>query len=109
MLRETDIIAPINNKLSCLYFNKQHRVYSKCMDRHRSKEEFGLHRHRLSSSEKHLDTFVPQREKTYFLICAPAQSDQSPRCPHEETLHHWLSNIHVRPVKILISLRECAG
>ena len=43
--------------------------------------------------------FVPKREKTYLLICAPnkdsnkyAQSDQSLRCPHEATLHPWLSN-----------------
>ena len=28
------------------------------------------------------------------------------RCPHEETLHPWLSEM--RPVKILIRLRECA-
>ena len=39
--------------------------------------------------------------------CAFAQSDQSLRCPHEETLHPWLSQ--KRPVKILIRLRECAG
>ena len=39
--------------------------------------------------------------------CASAQSDQSLCCPHEETLHPWL--IKMRPVKILIRLRECAG
>ena len=31
----------------------------------------------------------------------------SHHCPHEETLHPWLSKM--RPVKILIRLRECAG
>ena len=36
-----------------------------------------------------------------------AQSDQSLRCPHEETLHPWLPK--VRPMNILIRLRECAG
>ena len=35
------------------------------------------------------------------------QSDQSLRCPHEETLHPWLPKMHT--VKILIRLRECAG
>ena len=39
--------------------------------------------------------------------CASAQSDQSFHCPHEETLHSWLSKM--RPVKILIRLRKCAG
>ena len=37
---------------------------------------------------------------------AHLQSDQSLRCPHEETLYHWLSE--TRTVKILIRLRECA-
>ena len=36
--------------------------------------------------------------------CASAQSDQSLRCPHVETLHPWLSKMH--PVKILIRLRN---
>ena len=35
--------------------------------------------------------------------CACAQSDRSLRCPHEETLHPYISKM--RPVKILISLR----
>ena len=39
--------------------------------------------------------------------CAFAQSDQSLRCPHEETLHPWLSKMHT--MKILIRLRKCAG
>ena len=34
--------------------------------------------------------------------CASAQSDQSLRCPHEETLYPWLSKL--RPLKILIRL-----
>ena len=34
-----------------------------------------------------------------------AQSDQSLRCPHEQTLQPWLSQM--RPVKILIRLCEC--
>ena len=38
--------------------------------------------------------------------CASAQFDQSLFCPHEETLHPWLSKM--RPVKILIRLRKCA-
>ena len=38
--------------------------------------------------------------------CASAQSDQRVRCPLEETLHPWLSEL--RPVKILIRLRSCA-
>ena len=32
--------------------------------------------------------------------CASTQSDQSLRCPHDETLHSWISKM--RPVKILI-------
>ena len=40
-------------------------------------------------------------------FCASAQSDQSLRWPYEESLHPWLSK--VRPVRILIRLRECAG
>ena len=39
--------------------------------------------------------------------CASAQSDQSLRCSHEETLNPCLSKM--RPVKILIRLRESAG
>ena len=39
--------------------------------------------------------------------CAFAQSDQSLRCPHEETLHVWLWKM--RPVKILIRLCECTA
>ena len=39
--------------------------------------------------------------------CASTQSDQSLRCSYEETSHHWLSKMY--PLKILISLRECAG
>ena len=38
--------------------------------------------------------------------CASAQSDQSLRCPFEETLHLWLCKMH--PLKILIRLSECA-
>ena len=38
--------------------------------------------------------------------CASAQSDQSLRCPHEETLHPYLSKM--RSVKILIRLCKCA-
>ena len=59
----------------------------------------------------------PQRQETYLLTmcsqrrlssaCASAQSDQSIRCAHEETVHLWLSNM--RSVKIQINLRECAG
>ena len=37
--------------------------------------------------------------------CASTQSDQSLRCPHEEALHLWVPKI--RPVTILIRLREC--
>ena len=39
--------------------------------------------------------------------CASAQSDKSLRCMHEETLYRLLSKM--RPAKILIRLRECAG
>ena len=65
--------------------------------------------------------------------CASAQSDQCLRCPHEEALHPWLSEMRpvkilirprmsrligifagrtctkVRPVKILVRLRECTS
>ena len=60
--------------------------------------------------------FEPQREKTYLWTCAPKEDSDQPAntrslislcCPHEETLHPWLSKI--RPVKVLIRLRECAG
>ena len=48
-------------------------------------------------------------------MCAQRDSNQpahsrsltSLRCPHDETLHTWLSQM--RPVKIRIRLRECAG
>ena len=39
--------------------------------------------------------------------CASALSDESLRFPHEETFHPWLSRM--RPVSILIKLRECEG
>ena len=39
--------------------------------------------------------------------CASAQSDQSLRRQHEDSLHPWLSKAH--PVKILNTLRKCAG
>ena len=39
--------------------------------------------------------------------CTSVQSDSSFWCPHEETLHPWLSKMH--PVKILIRPCECAG
>ena len=39
--------------------------------------------------------------------CASAQSDQSLRCLREDILHPWQSKM--RPVEILIRLRECAG
>ena len=45
--------------------------------------------------------YESQRQKTYLLACAPqkqdnsacesVQSDQSFRCPYEQTLHTWLS------------------
>ena len=44
-----------------------------------------------------------RRLKSY---CASAQSDKNLCCPHEENLHLILSKM--RPVKILIRLRECA-
>ena len=60
--------------------------------------------------------FELQRGKMYRLTCGPNGDANQPahprslvslRCPHEETLHPWLSKM--RPVKILIRLRECAG
>ena len=50
------------------------------------------------------DMSTQQRLK---LTCTSAQSGQSLRCLHEETLHPWLSNMS--PVKIQLSLRECVG
>ena len=50
------------------------------------------------------DICVKRRLKS---ACASAQSDQSLRSPHEESLHPWL--FKMRPRKILIWLRECAG
>ena len=46
-------------------------------------------------------------KRRFKSACAFSQSGQSFRCPHDDSLHPWLSKI--RPVKILISLRECAG
>ena len=54
--------------------------------------------------------FELKREKKYLLTCAPNEDSKSARdqpdlglrCPHEETLHPWLSKM--RPVKILIRL-----
>ena len=40
-------------------------------------------------------------------VCAFSQYDHNLRCPYEETLRPWLSKM--RPLKILIRLRECAG
>ena len=58
----------------------------------------------------------PQCVKTYLLTCAPNEDSNQPvhprslislRCSHEESLHPWISEM--RPVKILIRLRECSG
>ena len=46
---------------------------------------------------------VQRRHKS---ACESAQSDQSPRCPHKESLHPWLSKMC--QVQSLIRLRECA-
>ena len=60
---------------------------------------------RVATSENvPLDIYTLVRLK---LTCAFAQCDQSLHCPHEETLHPWL--FKMRPVTILIRLRECAG
>ena len=40
-------------------------------------------------------------------VCASAPSTQRIRRPHWKKLYPWLSRM--RPVKILIRLRECAG
>ena len=47
---------------------------------------------------------VQRRQKS---ACVFAHSDQSLRCPHEQTLPPWLPKM--RSVKILIRLRKCAG
>ena len=69
-----------------------------------------------SKSNEIMEIFEAQREITYLLISvsnedpnqpAYAQSDQTLRFPPEETLHPWLSKM--RPMKILIRLREYAG
>ena len=39
--------------------------------------------------------------------CTSARSDRSFRCPHEESLHPWLSKMC--PVEMRTRLRECAG
>ena len=46
-------------------------------------------------------------KRTFFHTATKAEFDQRLRCPHEETLHSWLSKM--RPVRVLIRLRECAG
>ena len=47
--------------------------------------------------------------ENYLLICAPKEDSSQPHqslcCSREETLHTWLSKL--RPVKMLIRLREC--
>ena len=48
-----------------------------------------------------------QLEKTYTMTCASAQSDQSFRCPHEDSLGPWLSL--QRKSKTLIRLGGCPG
>ena len=65
-------------------------------------------------SAANIEKSEPHSEKTSLLTCAPnedsnqpaqsAQSDQSLRCSHEETLNTCLSKM--RLVKILIRLRE---
>ena len=56
--------------------------------------------------------YEPQCDKTYFLTSAQNEDSNQPayaqsnRCPHEETLHTWLSKM--RPAKIQIRLRKCA-
>ena len=56
--------------------------------------------------------YESQRRKTYILIYESNEDSNQParscsfislRCPHQETVHPWLSKM--RPVKILISLR----
>ena len=52
-------------------------------------------------------TFRHMRPAKIRNSCTSAQSDQRLHCPHEESLQPWLSKM--RPVKIQISLRKCAG
>ena len=63
-------------------------------------------------TEQHLNICAQQRLRSGY---APSQSEQSRRCLHEEILHPWHEEIlhpwlsRMCPVKILISLRKCAG
>ena len=58
----------------------------------------------------------PQRQKTYLLACSPNENTNQPAHPRgpirlfvvrmKKKFHLWLTKM--RPVKILIRLRECA-
>ena len=60
-----------------------------------------MNTHNVCFVQKSAKILTPQDEKTNLLTLeankASTQSDQSLRCPHEETLFPWLSEI--RPVK----------
>ena len=63
-----------------------------------------------NSTPDHVEQNAPSdmcAQRRLKLACASAQSDKSLRCLHDETLHPCLSKI--RPVKILIRLRECVS
>ena len=49
----------------------------------------------------------PQRQKTYLLTCAFAQSDQNLHCPHFE--QSGMQRFYVLTTKTLLRLRGCAG
>ena len=59
-----------------------------------------------SQREENIPSYVCARWRLES-ACASAQSDQSLRCPYEETLWHWPSKMHI--AMVLTRLCECAG
>ena len=53
------------------------------------------------------EKYLPDTHSYLNLWPDHLQSDQCLHCPHEQTMHPWLSKMS--PVKILIRLFKCAG
>ena len=72
--------------------------------RHRS---ISINSNQYMSSNLRKRTVWHKHQRRLKSACASAQSDRNLFCPHEKTLHPWLSKMCQG--KILIRLRKCAG
>ena len=83
-----------------------HRQWITWRERKYPRAPFEMDKNKSVAKGENLPSNICARRRLKS-ACPSAQSDHNLRCPHEETLHPWLSKM--RPVKILIRLRECAG